>query len=314
MYPHFVIHYPYKCFRSVNHIHPSVTDLFTFYNNLFSILTKLNISYDIENTMAMDYAVQNVDPTKIYLAHQTKDTVNDNVWCVKTAYLKNYVYCDPTGYNKHSYVTKSQMLFDYSQQLDIIIATDYVLQYFNHAQQTNMSRYNQPEHTNFELDKPYFLYAYQNWYDDIRIKTIVEYMDIHYPDYRLVLKYHPVLRENGRTAPKHDKVIVVNNSIHDLIPNCEGIISTNSAVGFEALPYGKQTFIFEDSDYHWVSNKISLDTIDKLFELSKIPVDMNKIYKFMYFMMDYCWLDVNNVDKIEARIINIISNNKYRFI
>ena len=300
-----IIHYPYKCFSSTSG--DVFKDLDIFYTNLQKVLINLNITYTMIDTMAVNYNIANPDPNKIYLGYQIYDIINKNIWCIKTSYLPGYVYMDPTGYSKWAYITSHKELFDKSQTMDFKQSQKTIHEYAAFYKNNNLSRLPQPKKELVHLSMPYFLYTYQNWYDDNNVYAIANYLHIN--GYKLVVKYHPKLRQNSRTLLPHDNIIIKNDSIHALIPNASGIISTNSGVCFEALLYDKHIFTFGESDYEYVTHKLTIDTINTIIPLSMLPFNYELIYKYIYYLMEHYWVNVTDVNKIQNRMQKILENS-----
>ncbi len=303
----FIIYYPYKCFPAYIHIHHTFKDLYTFYENLKQCLTELYINYTIitspEEFMSM---IEVPDKSKIYLGYDIVYKFNDNVWCVKTSYLHGYVYVDPYGVGKNSYLAKHKSVFDKSQTLDFEESKNCVLEYIDRYKKTNLSRFPQPTILE-KLDFKYFFFPYQNWRNDQLILKLADYLYVH--DYKLVVKYHPKTRQRDYTLPDHKNIIIKNNSIHDLLPNTQGVLTIDSAVGFEALLYNKHVFTFGNIDYNYVAHQIT-NNLQNIIPLSKLLINEEMNYKFIYYMMNSYWVDVMNKEKIKERIIKMFNGDK----
>jgi hypothetical protein len=307
----FEIHYPHKCFtdkitQTTNvYTESEYADLSLFYDNLMDVMGKLHIPYEMVNTMLTDYDIPNVDPKKNYLGYQIHDNMNPNVWCIKTSYLTGYIYFDPTGYTHWSHITNDKILFDKSQSINFNIAERFLMEYARDWKSGNISRISQPKLEKPKFDFPYFLYAYQNWYDnDIALK-FADHLKMVAPDHKLVLKYHPKLKNENYLIPPHDNIVIVKNSIHDLLPDCMGVLSTSSGVGIEAMFYDKHVFTFGPHDYHWVVNNMKLETIPDILTIANMPFPKESTYKFLYYLMNNYWIDVNDVFRIQNRLFQM---------
>lgn len=302
----FVVHYPYKCFSSTSTT--LFKDLMYFYNNLRIIFCDLNIYSEWIDSMQINYTIDNPEENTIYLGHQNYKNTHDNVWCVKTAYLPGYVYVDPAGYARWAYITTHKELFHKSQTMDFETSKKKVLEYAETYKSGNNSRLPQPDVIGPEPSYPYFFYTYQNWYDDPQVYAIADYLQQH--GYKLIVKYHPQLREASKTLLPHENIIIKNDSIHKLIPASSGVISTNSGVGFEALLYDKHVFTFGNSDYIHVAHQLTMDTIDTILPIANTPFEIEKVYKYIYYLMEHYWVEAANMEKIKTRIKMILTDSK----
>lgn len=301
-----IVHYPYKCFSSTSsHL---FKDLLCFYDNLRNIFSENSIESNWIESSQINYKIDPPENGTIYIGYQNYNNVYDNVWCVKTAYLPNYVYVDPSGYAKWAYITTNTDLFEKSQTMDFQQSKHKVLTYADKYKKENKSRLPQPTISDEEIPYPYFFYTYQNWYDDPQVYAIADYLKNH--GYKLIVKYHPQLREASRTLLPHDNIIIKMDSIHKLIPSSAGVISTNSGVGFESLLYDKHVFTFGISDYIHVAHTLTMDTINTIIPTINTPFDIEKVYKYIYYLMEHYWVDVTDVEKIKKRVNLILENSK----
>ena len=305
--PKFIVGYPKD---KVDNATGDALQLTTFYNNLKIVLD--DMGYE-NKFISLKYKLPPNEPNSICLGFHTRTGGRDNAWCLKGCSIFNHWDFNSMGFAGWSDVTKSKATFQKSQSVDLDQAREFFDRFSQDYIENNMSKFAQPTGARLEIDQPYIFFPGQIKADSV-VKNFGKIDPQLHADqvskqltdsgYGVVFKPHP-----GGT-PKRPSVHVDNpnviqytGSIHDIIPNANGVVVMNSGVGFESLLYKKHVFTSGICDYHWVTHNIySVDDIKTIPEILKTPVDEEKIIKFVYYMLTEVYVDATCLNSIRKKI------------
>lgn len=304
-------------------------DLAIYYNNIERVLKEWKLPYKIRTISQevrrldrFESGISQYNHKGIILGyHNVNVNASPNIWCLKRGYLPLYMNFDRFGYSGWSEMAKSQSLFDLTQKMDQDEAAEYVDTFLKNYLQSNVYWKHKSIASNFKNlnsikpfnhNKPYLFVGCQLPNDMVsrlsRIKTyelallvakeLSSKIDI-------IIKLHP--KDNNGDEIKHlEKIPNVqfsDASIHELIPNSEGVITVNSGVGFEALLYRKHVFTAGEVDYHWVTNTLdNIESIKDIISKIKTQPDTNAINKFLFYMMTKHFAKADDIISIKDHI------------
>lgn len=316
----FIVHTLKGVVNTVNnkeaHIPPFQVGVRTLYIELLSILDELGHTYEL---IGHTHTLQKTDPDSIILGHHTICSDN-NVWNIKNGYIPNYLYFDKCGYSGWAEMADSVELFNKSQTVDGTIATEFVNDFLIKYSEQNLSKFEQSDE-NFSHNKPYIFVACQHPSDTVMELAEIETYDLARKiatladsDIDVLIKIHPTIQnKNPKPHPLAElenlpNVHFTTASIHKLIAGSEAVVTVNSGVGFESLLYGKHVFTSGKSEYRRVTQPIKNDTdvsnIKNIIQNTEPNVE--KINKFLFFMLNEYYMEIGNKDRLREKIISII--------
>ena len=127
-------------------------------------------------------------------------------------------------------------------------------------------------------------------------------------DRAVVVKRHPLCQNRhvsdvlaALSASK--KILLRNDSIHDLISNADAVITVNSGVRSEAAIYLKPVYIFGAAEYAPIAHSIS-DEADFVRKTNPIelPVSADMIKRFVYFYRNRWLVDTQDARSLQAAV------------
>jgi len=276
------------------------TDVERLYDMLPGVIRRMGIECvdaDISKHMRRIYQ----DKDSIFLAWHNHGTTK-NTWFIKQGYLLDYFYFDKTGYSGWSELAQT-----YEYDVDIDDIRDEVKEFTDDYITNNKSRYDQT-YVEPIPEKPYVIVFEQrsddavadlSYVDDLIPKVVEAYKDT---EYTVLVKPHPLQID----WVKGEAVWSVNQqtgSLHELIANSAAVYTVNSSAGFEALLHGKRVFTAGHCDYHWVTDVIKTDEdIVASVDLLDKPVDTDAITKFLHYVINHHYMNINDEDSIIKKI------------
>ena len=127
-------------------------------------------------------------------------------------------------------------------------------------------------------------------------------------DRAVVVKRHPLCQNRhvsdvlaALSASK--KILLRNDSIHDLISNADAVITVNSGVRSEAAIHLKPVYIFGAAEYAPIAHSIS-DEADFVRKTNPIelPVSADMIKRFVYFYRNRWLVDTQDARSLQAAV------------
>ena len=165
---------------------------------------------------------------------------------------------------------------------------------------SNISKFQQPKHVEYDLPEKYILFPCQiphdetiRFHSDISVedslKALLTSIQL-FSNYSIVIKGHPANKEsmsvlkniylNAKKDLDHitsSKLFWIDDiSIHQLLANCSAVFTVNSGVGLEALLHSKKVYTFGNADYAAASTKIMFGGSIKNAALA-IAKEINKL-------------------------------------
>lgn len=252
----------------------------------------------------------------IYLRYRRR-TKRSNEYCLRRSYLPDYYYLDKCGWSGWAEICKNPNIFKMIDSVSDRDASAFYDKFSNDYLPKRISKIKQKE-SGFEIDTPFVFVPMQgikhNPVDTLaRIKTVelANYCIKAFADteYKVVIKPHPRAKKaiNRVEGANMSHVCITNASIHDIIPKAAAVYVVNSGVGFESLLYLKKVFSSGESDYSYATNEIS--TYEDIFNsISSIKddYDVTKIKKYLYYMLKFYFLNVNDAENVSRHIKKII--------
>ena len=247
-----------------------------------------------------------------HLAHHAQrmafvDSLCDNVWCIMSTPLLEYIIFDRQGYSGGN----SLAFRPHSLDVDAVLEKN-AEETFAHLQRVyvtpNRSKYKQPSLSGFKAKQPFILFLGQVSGDTAvnfsHFKVTGSDTSAHYVKAMLTafpvlnawgipIIYKPHPREaSGYNAainellegPLFKNVTVCPDaSIHELFPQCLGVVSINSGAAFEALLHLKPVVTLGAVDYSGATlNCKNVQEIEKALAFIQQPVDEMKTKKFLH--------------------------------
>lgn len=281
-----IVSKPIHAINKYRGVPENYVDIEAFYDKLPSILTWMELDYEIIDSF------DTVPPCDIHFAwHGYGD--EPNTWYIKSGYLKDHFYFDRTGYSGWG-----TLVNEYDCNVDSEAANKFVDEF----QLT--SRMPQPSHTN-DVISPYILVLGQKWRDAV---LGFSYFDddlfdmvsglYESSDYNVVLKPHPL--NTGAAGAQ--------GNLQELVAGAKAIYTVNSGSGFEALFQGKRVFTTGVCDYHWGATELKTqeEFNDSKYRIDN-PVNTDRINKFLYYCMNEYFMDINSTASIAAKIQQTIT-------
>ena len=276
------------------------TDVERLYDMLPDVIRRTGVECvdaDISKNMRRIYQ----DKDSIFLAWHNHGTTK-NTWFIKQGYLLDYFYFDKTGYSGWSELAQT-----YEYDVDVDDIRDEVKAFTDNYIANNSSRYDQ-SYVEPIPEEPYVVVFEQrsddavadlSYIDDFIPKVKEAFKDTEYTVY---VKPHP-LEINYVGGEWVWSVNQQTGSLHELIEKSAAVYTINSSAGFEALLHGKRVFTAGHCDYHWVTDVLktdedivaSVDLLDKL-------VDTNSITKFLHYVINHHYMNINDKDSIIRKI------------
>jgi hypothetical protein len=125
---------------------------------------------------------------------------------------------------------------------------------------------------------------------------------------KVLVKRHPKCRDMLVAAKldelaKAGQIDLRTESIHDLIPGAEAVITTNSGVGSEALAYIKPVYLFGLADYAAATHRVegAADFYEKT-EKIELPIPAETIRRFLYFYRTDFLVDWRNPSRLAEAV------------
>jgi capsule polysaccharide export protein KpsC/LpsZ len=275
-------------------------DVKILYDMLPDIIKKIGIEcINIDMTKNIRRIYQEKD--SIFLAWHNHGTTK-NTWFIKQGYLLDYFYFDKTGYSGWSELAQT-----YEYDVDIDDIRDEVKAFTDNYIANNSSRYNQ-SYIEPIPEEPYVVVFEQrnddavadlSYIDDFIPKVEDAFKDTEYTVY---VKPHPLQIDWTLDGPVWS-VNKQTGSLHELIANSASVYTINSSAGFEALLHGKRVFTAGHCDYHWVTDVLKTDKdIVASIDLLNKPVDTDSITKFLHYVINHHYMNINDEDSIIRKI------------
>jgi hypothetical protein len=275
-------------------------DVVQLYDILPNVVTNLGlecVSIDMSKNIRRIYQ----EKDSIFLAWHNHGTTK-NTWFIKQGYLLDYFYFDKTGYSAWSELAET-----YEYDVDVDTIRDEVAEFTDNYIANNSSRFDQ-SYVEPIPDDPYVVVFAQreddavadfSYIDDFIPKVKEAFKDT---DYTVHVKPHP-LEINNIEGKWIWTVSEQTGSLHELIKNSAAVYTVNSSAGFEALLHGKRVFTAGHCDYHWVTDVIKTDEdIVASVDLLDKPVDTDSITKFLHYVINHHYMNINDEDSIIKKI------------
>lgn len=280
-------------------------DNILFYKNLAEVLKE-----DGHETIVVRHTYDNTSyPGYLNLGHHTR-SLEPNVWNIKKGYIPYFMYFDRTGYSGWAEMAHNPALFEQAMQMDPALAKIGIDKLSRQLRRNQVSKWPQSKRIP-NLPTPYVLVACQTPKDSVAhfahiatiplIKTVVN--ALRGTKYHVVVKAHPRATAVAKSVPVGTHVHVTDASIHNLIPKARAVFTVNSGVGFEALMYRRRVFTTGFSDYVQVTDRLFKPvTTSDIIDVMDTPVDRERINKFLFYMMNYYFVDARCKDSIRQRV------------
>ncbi len=140
---------------------------------------------------------------------------------------------------------------------------------------------------------------------DTMLETVANHF--HGTNTQVVVKRHPYCRSFRvqallRKLAASGHIVLTNNSVHDLLAQCERVITVNSGVGLEALLHGKNVITTGKCDYAYASQMAtSVEQLRSL--LGQAPVDdSRKAERLLWFYWNRYVASANDKAAVVKRI------------
>jgi len=251
----------------------------------------------------------------IYLRYHRR-TKNDNEYCLKKSYLPDYYYLDKNGYSGWAEICNNPNILKIIDSVSDQDAIEFYDKFSNDYLPKRISKIKQEE-SDFKVNTPFVFVPMQVRHDSVmklaRIKTVklANYCIKAFAntEYKVVIKPHPRAKKaiNRVEGTDMSHVVITDASIHDIIPKAAAVYVVNSGVGFESLLYLKKVFSSGGSDYSYAANEISTyeDILNSISSI-KDEYDVTKIKKYLYYMLKFYFLNVNDAENVSRHIKKII--------
>ena len=281
------------------------SDVVRLFDTLPEVLDNMNIPYDLLHIRKPGRRMH-LEKDTIYLAWHNHGTL-PNIWHLNTAYMPNYFYFDKHGYGPWSEIAKE---CDFSIPTDVVRKD--VERFCKEYIDSNHSRVKQPETAYGIPDEPYVLVLGQRPDDAVSQFSYIDTMALlekvsklyKGSKYKVVTRGHPLEAGKPYGTP-HD--LQATGNIHKCIENATAVYTVNSGTGFEALLHSKRVFTAGLCDYRWATTEIKNDDdLKKSMELIEEPIDNDKRIQFLHYAINYHFLNVNNRDSIERKILRAV--------
>lgn len=280
----------------------ALEEFFKFQFAALAIISKYEVEFK-----SIDKA-EHYDPDTLYLSYHNVSH-RPNVWTLKRAYLPDYYYLDRCGYSGWAEICKSPLVLPYSD-IEVEIFYDTVIKSYLNKRVSKFPQSDEP----FVTAPPYVFVPLQMANDEVAKLGYLNSRELALnvievfrgTKYKVVIKPHPCDNTNDWGLKE---AIWTNASIHDIIPNSSAIYTVNSGVGFESLLYLKKVYTAGISDYQKISQQIlkysdieaSVKNVDTLF-------DKKRIRKYLYRMLKFEFLNVNDPENIRHHLNRIITH------
>ena len=303
--PKFFIGYPKEWIEKHPDLHSDNVEL---YNNIQTCLKDNGYLYDLGEIKIAP------DDYDIVLSHHGTFK-QKNVWNLKKSYIPGYSYWDRSGYSGWAELTTSEEMFVESQKIDYEVAKKFFDSFAKQYIESNTSKYSQTDSKPFHHKNKFIFVACQKPHDTVsklaRIKTehlprLVQEV-CQNTEYDVVVKFHPM---HGKQIEilNMDKVHIVDNSIHDIIPHASAVITVNSGVGLESMLHRIPVYTTGVCEYQWITRSIkSKEELKNILDTINDPFEEERNVKFFYYLLNTYYVKTNDIQSIQEKLMMCIT-------
>jgi hypothetical protein len=265
-----------------------------------------------------DYAVRMVHPEQKFLSFHSHGA-DPNLFHFKPSDFPRRVILDRTGYSGWSSLANASL--EDLNIPDLTTVGEFFRAHKSEVHEGNISKYAQKSIEDAEkLPENFIFVALQVSNDQTQTLARISMLDMldivvrrfEGSGTQVVVKRHPKCQDMAvekklQEMASRGKIILTENSIHNIIPLCRGVCTVNSGVGSESILYLKPIYLFGEADYNCVAYRISSyedfvqATLQKRPRLS--PKDMKR---FLYYYRNVYQINVDDPDRLRQRIVDVL--------